>query len=346
MVPVIDTDNKPLMPCTEKRARLLMERGKAKPCYRKSIFCIKMLCEPSAREFQKVVVNSDPGSKREGYTVATAKAVVLNILTNTPNWIKDSMETRHNLRRSRRSRKTPYRKCRSNRKSYRNEHRISPSTKARWDAKINMIKSLKKILPITQVVIEDIAAATKPGKKKWNTSFSPLEVGKKYFDAEIRKLNLPLAKFKGYDTSEHRKMLGFSKTKKKLEDVWEAHCVDSHCLAEMFFKKNIEPYKGMYRINFLEFHRRQLHVQNFAKGGTRKSYGGTVSLGLSRGSVARYTGKSKKYNDKLYFVGGASKGMVSIHSIETGTRVSQSIKVSDLKVLHITKRRVQFLPCL
>ena len=49
MVPVLDQNNIPLMPCSEKRARLLMERNKAKPCFQKGIFCIKLMVEPSAR---------------------------------------------------------------------------------------------------------------------------------------------------------------------------------------------------------------------------------------------------------------------------------------------------------
>ena len=73
MVPVLDQDNKPLMPCTEKRARKLMESKQAFCFWKQGIFCIRLLREPSARKFQPVAVGIDPGSKREGYTVATAK---------------------------------------------------------------------------------------------------------------------------------------------------------------------------------------------------------------------------------------------------------------------------------
>ena len=45
---------------------------------------------------------------------------------------------------------------------------------------------LQKILPITVANIEDVSAVTKKGKRKWNRSFSPLEVGKQYFQQQIK----------------------------------------------------------------------------------------------------------------------------------------------------------------
>ena len=69
----------------------------------------------------------------------------------------------------------------------------------------------------------------------------------------------------------------------------------------------------------------------------RKLYGGTVSLGMSRGSVV-------KYKEKLYYLGGSSKGKVAIHSIISGKRVKQHVNKGDIKMLYSTKRRVQFLP--
>jgi hypothetical protein len=43
------------------------------------------------------------------------------------------------------------------------------------------------MFPITMFVVEDIATATK-GQRKWDASFSPLEVGKTWFYEELRKL--------------------------------------------------------------------------------------------------------------------------------------------------------------
>jgi hypothetical protein len=179
-VPVLNKECKALFPTTERRARRLMERGDAKPYWRKGVFCILLLRKESDQreEYKDVVVGIDTGSKREGYTVAAERFVVLNITTNTPEWVKKNVETRRNLRRLRRNRKTPYRKCRNNRakKSF-----LAPSTKARWDCKLRILKLLTAILPITKINIEDVAAKSKENSPKWNKSFSPLEVGKNYY---------------------------------------------------------------------------------------------------------------------------------------------------------------------
>lgn len=337
LIPVIDKGKQPLMPCTPRRARILMRKGEAKAYWQKGIFCIRLLREPSDRNSQTIVLGLDPGSKREGYTVATSKHVVLSITTNTPDWIKSHIETRRNLRRSRRQRKTPYRKCRENRSSLRNSERITPSIKARWDAKLRITKFLLRILPITIINIEDIKAKTRKGEDRRNTSFSPLEVGKKFFEKEIENLNLTLIKTLGTETYKARKIRNFKKSSKKLEYIWETHNVDSHILCEIALDKKLVPYKDLYKIEFLEFHRRQLHIQNPIKGNIRRLYGGTVSSGMSRGSIIRY-------KEKLYSLGGESKRGISLHDINTGKRVKRSTKIKDIKMLYNSKWRAQFLP--
>ena len=336
MVPVLDQDKIPLMPCSEKRARKLMEKGEAKPYWQKGIFCIKLLKEPSNRKMQPIALGVDPGSKREGYTVATEKTVVLNIISDTPDWVKNHVETRRNLRRSRRQRKTPHRQCRLNRSSLR-KNRIPPSTKSRWNAKLRILKFLLKIIPITIINVEDIKAKPLEGKKRWNKSFSPLEVGKNYFYDQIKQLGLQLILTEGYGTKSHRDKRNFFKSNNKLDFKWEAHNVDSHSLTEMVLKKEVKPYFGLWQINFLRYHRRQLHVQNPIKGSIRKPYGGTVSLGMSRGSIV-------KYKDKLYYLGGSSKGKVAIYSIITGKRIKQYVSKKDLSILTTNKWRTQFIP--
>jgi hypothetical protein len=323
------------MPCSEKRARRLMEKGEAKAYYQAGIFCIRLLKEPSNRRSQPIALGMDPGSKREGYTVLTEKHVVLNITTTTPCWIKEHIETRRILRRARRSRKTPYRQMRANRASLRDANRIPPSTKARWQAKLRIIKRLQKILPISIINIEDIKAKTKEGKTKWNTSFSPLEVGKAWFYSEVEKLGAQLTKTDGFDTKQHRDNRGFKKSKAKLDYIWEAHNVDSHSLAEMVLKIQVKPFFGLYKLQFLEYHRRQLHVQSAAKGGVRKSYGTTVSMGLPRGSTVAYKGG-------LAYVGGSSKERIAVHDIKTGKRINQFAKREDIEVLFAKKYTTQF----
>ena len=334
LVPVVDSHNNPLFPCRPSVASRLVRLGKATPFYHKGFFCIKLRKVVANPVRKKIAMGIDHGAKRTGITVASSGHVILNIQTDTPCWIKDKMESRLQLRRSRRQRKTPYRKCRSNRTI----GRIPPSTKARWDLNLRLLDQLSKIIPITRVVLEDIEAKTKPGQRKWNVNFSPLEVGKKYFEEEVKRRGLRFSKFHGYDTSKRREERGFKKSKAKLANKWNAHCVDSHCLAEMELGKKIEPVKAMYVLSLIKFHRRNLHVQNFSKGGVRRLYGGTRSLGLNRGTLVKHP----KFG--LCTIGGFMGDRLSLHDYKTGNRVTQQAKKEDLTMLTNLKWRATFLP--
>ena len=334
LVPVVDGNNHPLFPCKSGVARCLVRDGKAIPFYRKGFFCIKLKKVVEKPAKKKIAMAIDHGSKRTGITIASCGHIILNIQCDTPCWIKAKMESRLQLRRSRRQRKTPYRKCRSNRAI----GRVPPSTKARWDLNLRLLDQLCKIIPITRVVLEDIKAKPRPGKRRWNVNFSPLEVGKKYFEEEIRSRGLKFSTFRGTETSDRRDQRGFKKTKDKLAEKWEAHCVDSHCLAEMELGKNIVPVKDMYVLSLIKFHRRNLHLQNFAKGGVRRSQGGTRSLGLNRGTLVKHP----KWG--LTYVGGVGKTGMSLHSLASSDRVCRNAKKEDLKILTNMKWRAAFLP--
>ena len=327
LVPVVDSNRKPLMPTTPSRARRLIKSKEATYFFRKGIFCIRLNREPSDRQYQDVVLGIDPGSKKEGYTVKSEAYTYLNITADAKTDIKDKVEARRNARRARRQRKTPCRKNKSNRA--RSKNYIPPSTKARWDWKLSIIKVLRDIFPINHIIVEDICAISKQGKKKWNTSFSPLEVGKTYFYNAIKSLpNITLHLYKGYDTYKLRNELGLKKSKNKLERSFEAHCVDSWVMSYYVVGGDNKPdnIQVMY-ISPITLYRRQLHVFNPTKGNIRKNYGGSISLGFKRGSLVKHN----KYG--YCYVGGNSRGKVSIHNIEDGERLAQNIKVEDLKFI-------------
>lgn len=322
LVPTINKDGKPLMPCTPSKARLLIKSGKATPFYTKGVFAIR-LNYGSSGHTQDVIIGFDPGSKRTGITVATTKKTVIHLQCDAPGWVKKNVETRRQLRRSRRQRNTPYRKCRFNRVI----GSIPPSTKARWDTHLRILNKLRKILPISIVSVEDIQAKAKMGKGRWNRSFSPLEVGKKYFYDTLVKIGMSLRLFSGWETHQHRQVFGYRKIQDKLSTSFDAHCVDSHSLCEMANGGLIElTSKKIYHLTLLEFSRRQLHVQNFIKGGIRKLYGSTRSLILNRGTLVKHS----KFN--LCYVGGQSKDRISLHGLNK-KRLTQSAKVTSCKVL-------------
>lgn len=333
LVPVVDHNQHPLSPCKPSVARRLIRVGKATPFYKKSFFAIRLNKSVETPTRKKIVVAIDPGSKRTGITVATETDIVLNVRCDTPDWVKKKVETKRQYRRARRYRNTPYRKCRFNRKI----GRVPPSTKARWQAHLRIIDVLCKILPVTNVVIEDIKAETKKHARKWNKNFSPLEVGKQWFADQIKNLGLALDKFTGFDTYKQRRYRGFKKTSKKLAEIWEAHCVDSHCSAELLFG-DLEPVRKIRVLGFLNWHRRELH-QGYKKGGVRREYGSIRSLGLSRGTLVKHP----KYG--VCYVGGTSKARISVHGMD-GVRLAQNVKVADCKMLTRVNYRARLLPVL
>ena len=96
------------------------------------------------------------------------------------------------------------------------------------------------MFPISTSVVEDVKAKTWKGAKKWNTSFSPLEVGKRWFYSEIEKI-AHLEIRQGFDTYKMRQDLGLLKSKQKLSNLFEAHCVDSWVLANWYIGGHIQP---------------------------------------------------------------------------------------------------------
>ena len=69
MVPVLDKHKKPLMPCTEKRARLLLQRGCA-VVHRRVPFVIRLKDRTQEQSaLQPVALKLDPGSRITGMAI-------------------------------------------------------------------------------------------------------------------------------------------------------------------------------------------------------------------------------------------------------------------------------------
>jgi hypothetical protein len=334
-VPVIDQHQRPLMPTTPARARRWIQRGKATPFWKRGVFCVRLNVEPSAREVQPVVVGIDPGSKKEGYGVVSAAHTYLNIQADTPHWVKDAVKQRRQMRRTRRGRNTPCRQPRANR--LRNTKTLPPSTKARWQWKPRLCRWLLSLYPITAFVVEDIRAQTM-GKRRWDLSFSPLEVGKQWFYAELARL-APVETKRGWETKKLREQLGLKKTGKKTAEVWSAHCVDAWCLAYAQVGGCTAPDNTrLLCVTPLQWHRRQLHRLEAAKGGKRTPYGGTLSLDLKRGTLVRHA----TYG--LAYVGGTMGGKLSLHAPQSGKRFTQGAKLTDCHLIKLLRWRVRLLP--
>ena len=224
-VPVTSQTGGKLMPTRPNKAGMLIKKGLATPYWSNGIFCIRLNYDTTHHK-QDIVVGVDPGSKKEGFTVKSESHTYLNVQADAHDTVGKKVEKRRELRRSRRSRKCPNRKQKKHNLS--NRDRIPAGTRARWDWKLRILSWLSKLYPITHVCVEDIQARTIQRAKKWNQSFSPLEVGKQWFYTEIEK-RWRLLTLQGYETQEIRDRFGLKKSSKKRSETFEAHCVDSWC---------------------------------------------------------------------------------------------------------------------
>jgi hypothetical protein len=329
------------MPTTPSRAKRWIKSGKATPFWKKGVFCVRLNVEPSDTNRQPIAVGIDPGSKREAFTVKSQAHTYLNIQTHTVDWVKDHVEVRRNMRRARRFRNTPCRQNRANRLV--NKSRLPPSTKARWQWKLRIVNWLSLMFPISAFVVEDIKARTWKNGRRWNVSFSPLEVGKHWFYSELRQI-AHLETKSGNDTYELRQGLGLKKSKQKLSNKFEAHCVDSWVLANWYVEGHSEPDNTqLIEVIPLEFHRRQLHRLQHSPGHIRSRYGGTLSAGFKRGSIVKHP----KYG--FCYVGGwqesptkkdLDRKTISLHNLKTGKRLCQNAVPANCKFLSYNSWRV------
>ena len=99
------------MPCTSAKARKLLRDKKAK-IVKYEPFTIQLLFE-CENQVQDCVLGIDAGSKHIGMAVATEQGKVLyRAEVELRQDIKENIETRRRLRRTRRHKKTRYRKPR------------------------------------------------------------------------------------------------------------------------------------------------------------------------------------------------------------------------------------------
>ena len=329
-IPVKTKDGQQLMPMHSARVRKLVQRGDATPYWDNGIYCIRLNKEPSDRDTQNVVVGVDPGSKKEGFSVKSEKHTYLNVQADAHNKVSKKVEKRRELRRGRRSRKCPNRKNKENKNA--GKSKLPAGTRARWDWKLRILDWLSKLYPVTHVCVEDIKAWTMKGAKKWNQSFSPLEVGKQWFYNEIKK-RWALLTLQGYDTKRIRDSLGLKKSSKKLSETFESHCVDSWCLAYYAVAGDSVPDNtDIFCISPIPIKRRCLHREQPTKGGKRNRYGGTRCLNTVKNALVRHV------KHGLLRVSGHQKGKLTLSEINTSKQVVLQAKPQDYKIL----RRLNF----
>lgn len=155
---VLDKHGKPLMPCTEKRARLLLQRGRAR-VHRAVPFVIRLVDRTRAdSDLQPVRVKLDPGSKTTGIAVvreAPDGAHVLNLieLAHRGAAIGKALTARAGLRRGRRNRNTRYRAPRFDNRT-RPKGWLPPSLRHRLETTLSWVERLQRWAPVAGIAQE------------------------------------------------------------------------------------------------------------------------------------------------------------------------------------------------
>lgn len=154
MVYVISKDNKPLMPCSNAIARLLLKQRKAK-VKRKQPFTIKLNYD-TTNYTQNLTLGVDTGSGIIGNAVSTEDGKIVYISeVSVRNDISEKMNQRAKYRNNRRNRKTRYRESRFfNRKNSIKKDRFSPTMISKFHSHIKETEFIKSILPIKNLVLE------------------------------------------------------------------------------------------------------------------------------------------------------------------------------------------------
>jgi 5-methylcytosine-specific restriction endonuclease McrA len=153
---VIDSCYQPVNPVHPGRARLLLKQGKAS-VYRMFPFCIILKCIVEQPEVKPLRVKLDPGSKTTGIAVvddASGEVVFAAELTHRGQAIKSALDDRRAIRRSRRHRKTRYRKPKFSNRHNKKKGWLPPSLESRISNVLTWVNRLARYAPIAAISME------------------------------------------------------------------------------------------------------------------------------------------------------------------------------------------------
>lgn len=330
-VPVLSPDGIPLMPTKSSRARKWVKDGKAKVVQNDlGIFQIQLIEEPSGRNKQDIALLDDPGSRFTGVAIVSKKVVLygcnLELIADEKEnrfaVIKNRMDKRRELRRSRR-----HRNCRRRPSRFLNRSKtgkMAPSIRSRKQLELRIIKELCKTYPISHGGIEDIAFDHY--NNRWGKNFSQVEVGKKWLYEEFKKLVPDVRLIKGYETNIRRQQLGLQKGSKKEERDVRAHVNDCIAMGSIVLGLGIGTNtKLRFGVNFdiitrPKYSKRKLHNEQPSKGGIRERFGGTATdwTNIRKGDYVEAIIDKRDGNDMLYrgWVGGFNKKLISLYNFD------------------------------
>lgn len=152
MVYVLNINGQPLMPTARHgKVRRLLRDKKAK-VIKRCPFTIQLLYE-TLNVTQDITLGVDAGSKHIGLSAATDNKELYAAEVELRNEIVDLLSTRRENRRTRRNRKTRYRKPRFDNRE-RGDGWLAPSVQNKVDTHLTVIRRVHEILPITKIIVE------------------------------------------------------------------------------------------------------------------------------------------------------------------------------------------------
>jgi len=323
-VPVLSKNGKPLMPTKSSRARRWLKEGKA-VIYKNDLhsFAVQLTVD-SEEDTQPIAVGIDPGKHYSGIGVQSSKATLFTAHLELPfQRVKDRMETRAMMRRSRRgrriNRKLPFDQRAHRQKRFNNRcgHKLPPSIKANRQLEYRVVKELSQLFPITSIIYEIV-------KARGDKGFSPVMVSQKVMTEQwLPNIATVTTKY-GWETSVRRDTLGLEKDRNKSSQTPATHAVDGVALASYQFLKYkyLKGDKGWFEgsveitnapfsvIKRPPISRRQLHLMLPAKDAVRRKYGGTVTRhNVRKGDYVESERKGVKFRG---WVSGDTKTQVSV----------------------------------
>lgn len=153
LVFVINKHGEPLMPCSPRKARILLFKRQAKVIHR-TPFTIKLLYGSSGYR-QEVVAGMDTGSKVIGCAAIANGEVVYQSEVAIRQDVSKNMQQRAMYRRTRRSRKLRYRASRwLNRANSKRENRLAPSLLSKVQSHLRERDFVQSILPVSKWKVE------------------------------------------------------------------------------------------------------------------------------------------------------------------------------------------------
>ncbi|MBP1968961.1 5-methylcytosine-specific restriction endonuclease McrA [Virgibacillus natechei] len=148
---VINKHGNPLMPCKPRKARVLLKEKKAK-IVSHNPFTIQLLYGSSGYT-QEVNIGVDLGAKHVGIAITSDDKVLAKGEVELRQDVKAAIDTRRTYRRSRRNRKTRYRKPRFQNRN-REKGWLPPSIQSRVENTFFWIDKFYDLVPNTKLTIE------------------------------------------------------------------------------------------------------------------------------------------------------------------------------------------------